>query len=157
MLKELKKLNPALLWVRQTFCVDLELVNGHHIYVRFDLPSCGTNGHAFDVSFILTHYSDVILDDRGDMGIDKVKEIARAIADALNLKKEVKATEVYRQANLSMDVQWALSMGDKYKALSHLDELLNSLISYRSDLARELWDGWLDLALKMCKISSSPE
>jgi hypothetical protein len=135
--------------------VDLELVNGHHIYVRFDLPSCGTTGHAFDVSFILAHYSDIILDGKGDMGIDRVKEIARAIADALNLKKEVKGTEIYRQANLSMDVQWALSIGDKRKALTHLDDLLNTIGDYPE--AQPLWSDWLHLAVKLATIGSSPE
>lgn len=161
MLPLLKQLNPALVWVRQDFSVGIELVNGHHIFARFDLDSCGTAGYVFDTSFILSEYGEVILDGREDLETHLyVNEIAEAIADVLNSKKEIKAQEIYRQAELSVKVEYALSLEDKITALTHLDELLDSLNNeeYRaSTAAQELWGGWLELAVKLASIGSSSE
>ena len=158
LLQHLRDANPGPnVWLRDKFQTSLRLVNGHHIVVRFDLASCGTEGYMFDAGKVALLYGDLILGDNQDLLEDSLAISIRyehtcgAIADTLNEKMQLVANGVLGHIRTSFDILDALSLPDYRTAGQLVNQLAIALDDYNPQ-GKKVWSPWI---VKVCGIIAS--
>ena len=159
LLQHLRDTNPGPnVWLRDKFQTSLCLVNGHHIVIRFDLASCGTEGYIFDVDKVALLYGHVILDADERERVKTLQEqqldyehVCGAIADTLNEKMQIVANGALGHIRTSFDILDALSLPDYRTAGQLIRQLAIDLDEYNPQ-AKKVWSLWIT---KVCGIIAS--
>lgn len=144
--KLLRQTNPARLWLREKFQTDLQLASGHHIVVRFDLPSTGVTGYRFDAEAVISLCGEHILADI-DKDYGEYLNVASTIADVLNQKVDAEAKRVLGEVRMSLSLLDALDAEDWMGAALILEGLTDSLICH-GEHANRIWGSWVNLAVE---------
>ena len=139
----LRDTNPAPLWLRQRFAVNLPLVSGQHIVVRFDLDSTGVTGYRFNEQNVEREFGQLILGDRKNINIEEYLSLCATVADVLNDKVDQVAVDCLRHARESLYLLDALDNKDWEGVKRHGINLGVGLIAYGSH-ADKVWGNWLE-------------
>jgi hypothetical protein len=139
----LRDTNPAQIWLAERFAVNLPLVNGNHILVRFDLNSSGANGYRFNEQNVERSFGQLILGDRTDIDIEMYLSTCDSIAWRLNSEIDEVAIDCIGHARQSLYLLDALENGDRLAAKALGIRLGESLLRYGTHADR-IWGNWLE-------------
>lgn len=136
MIQHILDTNPAHIWLREQFEVSLELINGHLIVTRFGLDECAPGGFQWDTDKLREYCGMATLDDIGG------SSIVESIADVLNDKMHLEATEVLGHIKVSFVILDALRVQDYVTAYHMTIGLARRLLAY-DPRASEVWADWI--------------
>ena len=139
----LRETNPAQTWLAERFTVNLPLVSGNHIVVRFDLNSTGATGYRFNEQNVERSFGQLILGDRKDIPIEEYLAVCDAIAWRLNADIDEVAIDCLGHARMSLYLLDALEIGDRLAAKAVGIRLGESLMRYGTHADR-IWGNWLE-------------
>jgi len=135
--------NPAQIWLAERFAVNLPLVSGRLIVVRFDLNSSGEDGYRFNEQNVERQFGQMILGDRKDIHLEDYLSTCDSIAHVLNERIDAVALDCLGHARQSLILLDALDNGDRYGAKSTGIVLGTKLLDYGTHADR-IWGNWLE-------------
>ena len=137
----LRETNPAEKWLGERFRIDMQMADGYHIVLRFDLPSTGLTGYRFDAEEVVKRFGEHILADK-ETNYGEHLNVASTIAEVLNERMDAVALAVFEQCCMSLSLLDALDAQDYVLARLIGLRLGESLVVF-GEQADNLWGDWL--------------
>lgn len=149
-LQDIGRTCPAKAWAQHRFAVDLPLVNGQHIVVRFDIPMHDEEDFKFSPDIVAERFGPLI----GESALDD--DVLSAIADTLNMKMNLTYKTVALHLKLVAEVLVAIKDERYLLAFLMLRSLASQLMAYVGELWVYEWPEWVSLVEQFIQEKADP-